>query len=80
MLIDKILACLRSLGVYADHQDVDAPLDSLIQDSITYVSFIVELERTLDIQLPDEFIQSSSFGSLSILEKAISPLLQKETV
>ena len=75
MLNDKMLACLHSLGVYADDQDMDAPLDTLIQDSITYVSFIVELENTLEIQIPDEFLSAASFDSLNALAQAISPLL-----
>ena len=80
MLIDKILSCLCSLGVYVDYEDIDVPLETLIQDSLTYVSFIVELEQTLDIQLPDEFLSSSSFGSLRIMAEEISPFLPQEKV
>ena len=71
---------LQNIGVYANEEDEDIPLDVLIPDSITYVSFVVELERTLQIEIPDEFLQMDAFRNLRELAMVISSLMQQETV
>lgn len=80
MLIDKVFECLKNLGIYVDLQDVERPLNSIIEDSLAYVSFIVELENVLGICIPDEFLTSGSFENLNDLVEALNPLLTEETV
>lgn len=78
MLNDVVLKCLQSMGVYAAEEDLELPIDSIIQDSLTYVSFVVELEQVLGIEIPDELLGGSSFSNLKELIDAVSALIPKE--
>lgn len=80
MLINKILAVLQSIGVMVDESDMNEPLNILIQDSITYVSFIVELEKAINIELPDEFLASATFNDLNNLVAAINLLIDEKNM
>ncbi len=45
---------LNEVGVYAEEMNPEMKMDELILDSMSLVSFYVELEARLDICLPDE--------------------------
>ena len=78
MLNDVVFKCLQSMGVYAGEEDLELPIDSIIQDSFTYVSFVVELEHVLNIEIPDELLGGSPFSNLKELISAVSALVPKE--
>ncbi len=79
-IMSVIKNTLQNIGVYVNEDDVETPLDVLIPDSITYVSFIVELERALQIEIPDEFLRMDTIQNLNELAIMISSLKQQETV
>ncbi len=51
----KVIECFNSLGFVVDDDDTVDILDYL-DNSITYISFIVEVESTFDIEIPDEYL------------------------
>ena len=79
-IMSVIKNTLQNIGVYVNEDDVETPLDVLIPDSITYVLFIVELERALQIEIPDEFLRMDTIQNLNELAIMISSLKQQETV
>lgn len=78
MLNDIVFMCLQNVGVYAAEEDLELPMDSIIQESLTYVSFVVELEQVLGIEIPDEFLGGSSFNNLKEFIDAVSALIPRE--
>ena len=78
MLNDVVFKCLQSVGVYATEEDLESPMGSIIQDSLMYVSFMVELEQVLGIEIPDELLGGASFNNLRELIDAVSALLPKK--
>lgn len=63
----KILDVFSNIGVLVDEKALsnDIDLTEYISDSIQFISFIVELERYLQIELPDEFLLYENIRSLN---------------
>ncbi len=79
MMVDVVLSTLCDLGVYVDKNDTRTPLNVLIKDSITFVSFIVELEKAIDKEIPDEFLQDGMFESLGQLADSLALLVNEKS-
>lgn len=70
--MDKIVSeividCLENMGVIIDINqlnDQDINLTDLNIDSLAFVSFIVDLEETLNIIIPEEYLTLDVFKSL----------------
>lgn len=57
---ERILKCLQNIGCeYDDHSF--QPFADLIENSIMFIAFIVELEDEFFIEVPDEFLVPSTF-------------------
>lgn len=71
-----VLEVLENMGIMLDdiEQTEDIDLTEYIIDSIQFVSFIIELERALDIVLPDNFLLIKNYGSLNTLCEALEEL------
>lgn len=62
---NRIIECLENIGIIIDytvHNDVDLTEYGL--DSLTYISFIVEVEKLFMINIPDEYLQIETLSSL----------------
>lgn len=55
---NDIIECLHNIGIFIDdcNDDEVILLRNYIEDSIMFVSFIVELEEKFDIEIPDEYL------------------------
>lgn len=53
--INKIKCILENIGVYCNEIDENTVLHEFIEDSITFVSFFVEIESEYNIEIPDQF-------------------------
>lgn len=77
-LKDKIIEILDVNGIFIDNENLvyDIDLREYITDSIQFISFIVELEKLLDMEFPDEMILYDNLASLNgfsnIIEKYLS--------
>ncbi|MBS5733276.1 MAG: acyl carrier protein [Clostridiales bacterium] len=62
-----IIPILSNIGILIDDQmeTFDVDLTEYILDSIQFVSFIVELERELNIEFPDELLLYDNIRSLN---------------
>lgn len=52
--IQKILRCLENMGIDVDEEDTN--LSDILQDSLMFISFIVEVEEVFGIQVDDSFL------------------------
>ena len=62
-----IIPILSNIGILIDEQmeTFDVDLTEYILDSIQFISFIVELERELNIEFPDELLLYDNIRSLN---------------
>ncbi len=52
----RIAECLENVGIDTAAYGEDVALGDIIQDSLVFVSFIIEVEEEFGIQLDDEFL------------------------
>jgi acyl carrier protein len=75
---EKILDILDANGIYVDREKIENDIDlrEYIIDSIQFINFIVEIEREMNIEFPDEFLLFDKIASIngfsSIIESIIS--------
>lgn len=71
-----IIPILSNIGILIDEQmeTFDVDLTEYILDSIQFISFIVELERELNIEFPDELLLYDNIRSLNGFKSLIENL------
>ena len=57
---EGIVVCLDNIGVIVNDLNLRDDLNKFLPDSISYISFIVELEQYFDIEIPDEYLVDQS--------------------
>ena len=63
-IINRIVSILHEEGIEAEYTGGDLDLRDYIIDSIQFISFIVEVEREFDIEIPNEILLYDSISSL----------------
>ena len=72
-----IINCLDTIGVFIDEDDnVDLDLREYIEDSMQFLLFMVELEKKLNIKIPDDFLLFDKVSSLNAYCEMISACLE----
>ena len=77
---EKLLNILEDSGIFIDRDNIqsenDIDLREYITDSIQFISFIVEIEKELNMEFPDEYLLYDKIASLNgfsaIIESFIS--------
>lgn len=70
---DKIKECLAQIGVIID-TNKNFNLNEVIEDSLIFVSLIVELESAFNIEIPDEFLLPERLNTFDDLKTMIVEL------
>ena len=52
---DKISQCFQTLGIVIGDEE-NFEIQDYIEDSVSYISFIVELESAFGIEIPDDYL------------------------
>ena len=80
---EKIKIMLENNGIaFEDNDDGDTDIDVTAMDSITFISFIIDVEDTFEIALPDELLSIEILQSLSSFANIVYELVneKKETM
>ena len=56
----QVAKCFNNLGIILDETEKNFDISDFITDSLTYVSFIVELENLFSIEIPDEYLSNDA--------------------
>ena len=76
MYQDKIVDIIADMGIMVvRNNEDDINLQEYIIDSLQFISFILELERTFDIEFPDEMLLYESIQSLNGLASMVELLV-----
>lgn len=65
--IEDIINILSNIGIIIENIDKDSSifLNEYIEDSIAFISFVVEIENVFGIEIPDEYLLFSEMETLS---------------
>lgn len=79
---EKLLDILDANGIFVDRAKIEEDLDlrEYVTDSLQYMSFIVEIERELKIEFPDEVLLFDNIASLNGFSTIIESVLAGEYV
>lgn len=69
---EKVIECLSNVGVVIDD---NKELLSYLQDSLVFVSFVVELEEVFQIELDDALFVDETFNDIDTVCTVIKGLL-----
>lgn len=75
---EKIIQCFSNLGIIISDESSNIELDEYIVDSVTFVSFLVELEQQFEIEIDDDYLVQGSLKTLNDVENMIEELLAKK--
>lgn len=76
-ITERILNCLLELGIVFEREENNFELTDYIEDSLTFISFVSELENEFDIEIPDEYLLQGVLGTLNDLKNIITLLVGK---
>ena len=79
-ILDKVLQILNSNleDTEITHQHMEDDLCDLGLDSIAFISVIVALEETFDIEIPDEYLLLTEMNTISKMINVISAVLDHQ--
>ena len=79
---EKIIGIMSGLfsdsGIDTDILEYVDLIDDLGMDSINFVSLIIELETTFDVQIPDEWLLMERFHTFSQIYSAVDLLINEK--
>ena len=75
MLFRSIIKCMVEIGIIIEASLEGRFIDEDIDDSLTYISFIVEIEEEFNISIPDEYLQADIIETYDDVAEMIQQLL-----
>mgnify|MGYP002512609527 CR=1 FL=1 len=70
---EKVVSCLSNVGIEVEGDDIN--LLSYLQDSLVFVSFVVELEEVFQIEFDDASFVDETFSDMDSICNIINVLL-----
>jgi acyl carrier protein len=79
--IESLLVCLVNVGIPIDKNiDLYSPLIDLIENSIQFISMIIEIEKQYGIEIPDVYLNINEIDSINDLNNIIINILEEENI
>lgn len=73
---EKVIECLSNVGILIDDQQEDVNVNEYDIDSITFISFIVEIENEFGIVIPDGYLYAEILQSLNGFVSFLDQLIE----
>lgn len=77
-IVEILSVLFENSGVDKDVFQYADLVDDLGMDSISFISLIIELEATFDIQVPDEWLQIEKFQTYKEIYTEVEMLLNEK--
>ena len=74
---NQIIKCLNNIGIFLENDDELMNLNEFIEDSLAFIMFIVEIEQTFEIEIPDEYLSMDAISSIDAVNNMIENLIKK---
>ena len=82
MYEEKLKDALQNIGIYIPKEDfsMDLKIRDFIEDSLTFISFFVEIENLFDMEIPDEVYVGTVYDYTlrSFVQEVIAPSQKHE--
>ena len=62
---EKMFIALDEIGIIIDNKQEDFDLQEYITDSVTFITFIVNIEKQLEIEIPDDLLLITKMRSFT---------------
>ena len=73
----KVIKCLENIGVVLDEKDIcNILLSDLIEDSLMFISFIVEIEEAFQIEVSENMLSIDNLSSVKEFSNSVKKILQ----
>ncbi len=72
---EKVIECLSNVGVLINSNTDDVNINDYDLDSITFISFIVEIEKEFEIEIPDGYLYVNILQSLNGFVNLVDELI-----
>ena len=73
----ELKTAMAHIGLFYDSNTVDADIRDIITESLMFITFIIEIEQALNIEIPDEYLNIDRISSLRHLDKLLVNLTRK---
>ena len=77
---ERIEGCLNTVGILIDPTSDDVNLNDYDVDSISFISFIVEVEKEFDIEIPDGYLYVEILQSLNGFVNLVEQLVDMRNI
>ena len=71
---ERLICCFNNIGVLFDSDEEDFLISDVIEDSLMFVSMLVEIEQEFDIEIPDDYLAKDRLSSFHDLEELVKLL------
>lgn len=72
---ENLIMCFKNLGVELDNSENDIDLREYFEDSLMFISAIVEIENFFDIEIPEELLLYDKFSSINSFSLELKELI-----
>ena len=72
-ILSRLYNCLTNIGIFIN-PDENILLSDFIEDSLMFVSMIIEIEQEFDIEVSDDYFAPNRLTSLKDLEELVVSL------
>lgn len=76
---ENIIECLKDIGIYVESGE-NLFLSEIIEDSIVFVSLLLEIEENFGIEFPDEVLIDTRIETLEDLYNIVEGLLKDNDI
>lgn len=77
MIKDRVIQCFENIGLFIDDSSENQLVD-IIEDSIMFISLIVELEEEFKIEIPDEYLVLGGFQEINEICQLINSIDEEQ--
>lgn len=76
---EKIIEAFNNIGIFIDIDEAnDISIEEILEDSLMFISFIVELEQIFSIEIPDDFLLPERISSFESIKNMILEIMSSE--
>ena len=73
---EKIVECFANIGYIID-PTTNFELSDYLEDSVSFIGLIVELESSFNIEIPDEYLTDDSMKTFDDVCNVVESLMEK---
>lgn len=74
----KIVKAFENAGIMFSTEDDDPVLEDYFEDSVQYITAIVEIENALEIEVPDEFLLPENMQTLDTFSRSMMEIIRND--